>query len=1173
MHKILGNKAPTKKVSANIKYKEQEVRYVATPTRENMVIRKGNEVVGGIYVTVKLIKGLNVRNENIEVFGEWKDFEWLVTKIDQPKDAFILFDNSPKGSSNRVKGFEYDKLEDVGAIQEMSFGEGKRVEDFLYEPVTIKDLEEENNLDWAKEKDYHILTRTDEIQDFISDMSKEKDIVGFDTETTGLLANRTKLDKLVGMSFSYKDHTGVYLPILHERFDNIEMGGNKLIELLRPYLDSHSDIALPLVTHNGGFDWKVLKMFGIELNIEYDTFIRQSLSNITTAKNMGKLKEIVKAVFGYDTVELEDMYKPRTKAEIKQIAKAVASGSIPINDITRRKLETAEEQKDLLDFRFADKEFVRLYGSADADFPRILHKKMDEEWDDSLNYVYNLELETIPVLGEQEYYGVMGRREGFEELHADATIRLDKLKEQIYEEAGEVFNINSSPQKVNILFNKLGCPQKSRYKTKKGNWSTGNAVLEDLEKYKDSKGNQRYPIASYLMEYATVNKLISGFYGKIPKMLVENVLFAQYRQLGTQTGRVSNHSPNLQQTEPTSRKHMIPDSDEFYFLICDYSQVEYRIMAGLAGEKKVVDFFTYDAEADYHIMAYSNMMKIPYEDVTSEERKAGKVLNFGTSYGLEDQSLAMNLYGDDSKFSQVKANQARKDYFDGVPFIRDYFAEKQDFAEAKGYALTMFNRRRDILEFSKDKKYVSEYSRGSGRRKGANHSVQGTAADILKMAMARIRKFFRREGYYEDMVRLVMNIHDEVVIQIHKSINPYYATLIVRRAMEMDFSKYGFPPLYIGAIVGDSWHDGQIDEREAPVYLLDEKCAEVEQALKEGKELPVYDDPRAVWKENIDKYALRVIKEELEKGYKDKDSGEQKEIIEYTDTIKNGRLSNYAYHFGSIAHALILEVIENEPLEVYNNISNVEDYQTERSKLALERIKEVIEDNEVTTLAEAVAYDVVVDESFYFGDHCWTVVDLLINDGVDTVYSRLSDLIREEGYEPIKYDRPVKKEGKDITKEFETVEMYVKKKKIRYNKKLNRIRVYVDNDDVELFKIIDTMLVSVVGLNNFKSDEVSYNFGLVFENGKEYYARSYKLFKKFLPILKKAMENHVKGIGYSGMEKQVLKIGESLLTEASQKGTQDKENMKALDKDYQTRQTSEGQKKMETLRVLKSQSK
>src|SRR5699024_6580580 len=125
-----------------------------------------------------------------------------------------------------------------------------------------------------------------------------------------------------------------------------------------------------------------------------------------------------------------------------------------------------------------------------------------------------------------------------------------------------------------------------------------------------------------------------------------------------------------------------------------------------------------------------------------------------------------------------------------------------------------------------------------------------------------IREFFRDEGYYEDMVRLVMNIHDEVVIQVHKSINPYYATNIVRKAMEMDFSKYGFPPLYIGAIVGYSWFDGQIDELEAPVYMLNEKREEVNKAIEEGKELPSYDDPKKVWQEDIERFSLRTIEEE-----------------------------------------------------------------------------------------------------------------------------------------------------------------------------------------------------------------------------------------------------------------------------------------------------------------------
>src|SRR5699024_170716 len=154
---------------------------------------------------------------------------------------------------------------------------------------------------------------------------------------------------------------------------------------------------------------------------------------------------------------------------------------------------------------------------------------------------------------------------------------------------------------------------KPRYKTKKGNWGTGKDVLEDLAKYKDRDGNQRYPITKYLQRHSKLSKQLSSFYGKLPKLMVDGYIFAQYHQMGTETGRMSNSNPNLQQTEPTSRKYLVPDSDDYYFLICDYSQVEYRIMAGMAKEKKVVDFFKNNAEADYHIMAYSNMMKKTYE--------------------------------------------------------------------------------------------------------------------------------------------------------------------------------------------------------------------------------------------------------------------------------------------------------------------------------------------------------------------------------------------------------------------------------------------------------------------------------------------------------------------------------------------------------------------------------
>src|SRR5699024_3278925 len=431
--------------------------------------------------------------------------------------------------------------------------------------------------------------------------------------TTGLLVNRTKKDKLVGMSFSIEDHTGVYIPIRQERFENIKMGEKKFINLIKPFIHKGSKKAKKLVTHNGGFDWKVLKMYGIELNIVFDTFIRQSLKSIGDSKRIGQLKQIVKYVFGYDTVELEDMYEKRTKTEIKEIAKAVKAGTLTVNEITKRKLETAEKQEDLMDFRFAERDFVELYGPADGDFPRLLHKEMDKEWDHKMDFIYRVEMEQIPVLGEQEYYGVRVNKGSFEKLYEDALERKEELERKIFEEAGEEFNINSTQQKAKIIFDKMGCHKKDRYKTKKGNWGTGKDVLKDLDKYKDKNGDQKYPIAEYLQKYSKVQKLIDSFYGKIPKLVVDGYIFTNYNQMGTGTGRVSNSKPNLQQTEPTSRMAMLPESDDYYFLICDYSQVEYRVMAGMGKEEKVVKFFRDNAEADYHTMAYANMMGKAYE--------------------------------------------------------------------------------------------------------------------------------------------------------------------------------------------------------------------------------------------------------------------------------------------------------------------------------------------------------------------------------------------------------------------------------------------------------------------------------------------------------------------------------------------------------------------------------
>lgn len=1128
MFAILEGETPSKKVSARITLGDLRATYVATKTREIINIYKDEDLKGSIYISLRMIRELGVQSDSVDVYGEWEEFQWLIDGENWPKEVEIEWDEKAIGSANRVKGIEYLKLDDVSTVSSLTADYGQKVEDILYKNIPIERLKEENDLSWAEGKDYRILTEDDEIYEFIEGLDKVDTVVGFDTETTGLHVDKAKHDRLVGIVMSYKDDSGVYFPLLHERFENVKMGQEKLLELLKPYCDRHSPKAKDLVTHNGGFDWRVMKMHGWDLNIVHDTFIKQAIRRVSVAKGVAGLKGIVKHIFGYDVVELDDMYENVTPGVIKEMRSAVERGVITVNNITKRKLLVAEKKNDLLDFRFASREFVELYGPADGDFPRMVLKEMEKDWDHVLDFIYKLEVELIPVLGEQEYYGVRAIREGFEKLGEEARKRLKKLESAIYKEAGTIFNINSHQQKADVLFNRLGLPKKDKYKTKTGNWGTGKDVLKDLGRYRGEDGEPRYPIVGMLREQSKVSKLLDSFYEKLPEMIRDGSIFSSYNQAGAETGRLSSRQPNLQQTESTSRLYMVPDTDEHYFLICDYSQVEYRIMAGLANEKKVVDFFTKDPEADYHILAYANMVGKPYEDVTPEERDTGKVLNFGTTYGLEDASLAMNLYGNDSLFAQKKANQARKEYFEGIPDIRDYFESIRDKAEVEGYAETLFKRRRYIPEFQGDMTRISDYRRGSGRRKAGNHPVQGTAADIMKMAMIRVYNAFKKEGWTEDQARLVMNIHDELVVQIHKSINKWYALKLVREAMEMDLSKHGIPPLYIGANLGYSWADGK-DALEAPVYLMNEKIAEIDELLEKGVELPASEDPRAEWIEEIDTFKMRVIKEEWARGYDDAESGEVLPIKDFLDAMKNPRLVRYSRHFGNMSERVVFEVVERGEQEVYKDIENVKAFKTEICKKILMEVEQEIKEGSIKKYSDVLRRKGLLSKLSYFGQYKWNVFNLVRELGAGEVYRTIGDKINNGELTPIKYEeRPVKK-GEDITEDLETVKDYVRKELVRYDKRRDSIIVTLEHDDMEIMELFERMLVPVTSVNAFKEGEPYVSFIWKMENGEEFVVGGYILFRKFIPTLGRLLVNHVLGVGYKGFVEEIEEVGGTMV--------------------------------------------
>lgn len=925
---LLGYESPNKKIVLEKLDGGYFLRYIAVKTKEILNIYSGEEIVGSIQSRKLVDVPTGEVYRRVYVAGEYENYLGYMG-IGLPKDSppftydeegFVINPFS-KERVDRIKTLDYHEMKEINRATYTEKKYGNSVEDYLYQTRAISDVLEEKGLDikWVSGKKYRILRKDEEILDFLEalDNLPKDEVVGFDIETSGLNVNSSRLDTLVGICMSYEDHTGVYFPLEHIRIPNVDMGKHRFLEFLKPYIDRRSPKALNLVTHNGNFDAKGMLLEDIYLNIVHDTFYMYGLLYIAEAKKMMGLKPMVSMKLGIDVIELSDMYENRTEEEVEALQDAVINHHIAVNEITEAKLRTNEKWKDTLryDFRFASEEFVEIYGGADGDFPRLMYKQLLAEWDDTLDQVYQIEIGVIPAVAEQEFYGVKAESKNFEKLYAEAQVKLEKLEQEIYQLAGKKFNIGSPKQKQQVIFEEMGCPILPRFRTRTG-VSTNAETLNTLAGYKNEDGTQKYPIIPLIQQYTKISTLIKNFYGKLPNLIRADHLYPTYMQLGTETGRFSCSKPNLQQTEKTSRKYMTVDSEDYYFLVCDYSQVEYRLMAGLSGEKKVVDFFSENPEADYHIMAVSNMMGIPYEDVTSELRKLGKVLNFGTTYGLGDEQLALKLTGNTTELHQMKARQARKDYFDGIPILRDYFEAERDKAQERKYAVTKFGRKRYISDFvSYNNQPIPQHRIESGRRKAGNMPVQGTAADIQKMALTRIYHGFKDLGFYEDKARIVMNIHDEIVMQIHKSLNPWYALKIMREAMEMDFSDEGFPPLYVGGNVGYTWLDGKEDDLEAPVLLMDEKIAEVDEFLAKGnsyEDLPYIEDPKQMWLEEIHQYALRQVEYEQKKnGYTQMDA-----------MLKNGRLVKYASRFKNFG-LVIKTVYEQGWEETYKRLDEI----------------------------------------------------------------------------------------------------------------------------------------------------------------------------------------------------------------------------------------------------------
>ncbi|MEP1448378.1 MAG: DNA polymerase I [Paraglaciecola sp.] len=595
-----------------------------------------------------------------------------------------------------------------------------------------------------------ILTQSD--FDLWLEKLKSAEMFAFDTETTSL----NYMDaELVGVSFSVSVGEAAYVPVAHDYLDAPEqLDRNQVLNALRPLLENP---AIKKVGQHLKYDKNVLANYNINLQgIAYDTMLESYvLNSVATRHDMDSLAEFY---LGKSTIHFEDIAGKGAK-------------QLTFNQIEVKKAAP--------------------YAAEDADITLQLHnvlwQKLSSE-EDLVSVFEEIELPLSPVLAKMEQFGVLIDSQKLAQQSQDLASRILELEKEVHELAGEEFNLGSPKQLQEILYKKMDLPVLK--KTPKGAPSTAEEVLQELA--------INYPLPKLLMEYRGLSKLKNTYTDKLPKMINARTgrVHTSYHQAIAATGRLSSTDPNLQnipiRTEEGRRvRQAFIARDGYTIVAADYSQIELRIMAHLSGDKGLLNAFA--TGQDIHTATASEVFDTPIEDVTTEQRRNAKAINFGLIYGMSAFGLSKQL-----NIPRHDAQKYMDLYFERYPMVLTYMEDTRQIAKEKGYVSTVFGRRL----------YLPEINASNGmRRKGAeraaiNAPMQGTAADIIKKAMLVVDQWIETLPY--DEVRMIMQVHDELIFEIKQQKLAEYQNKIIslmEQAVQLDV------PLIVAAGVGDNWDE------------------------------------------------------------------------------------------------------------------------------------------------------------------------------------------------------------------------------------------------------------------------------------------------------------------------------------------------------------------------------
>ena len=762
-------------------YNQQMSDEFSAVRKVDIIEVKTKEKIGHIEYNMGLITYLECKNKFCQIYLETvsdEKFTEAIFKELKEKDKFGRKLYSTPISiigfklSEEVLGFHY--VPEVAKEIPQGFGMFESIEEVIQ-------AHPDKNTAWILDQDYHIVT-DDNLEEVIQMFNEWEKPIAYDTETSGLNINfksRTnEADQLVGVVLSRKPGEGYYFPLQHKLFANLCNGDHFYFmdKYMRSILENKK-----IICHNLKFDWKVAYIYDINVNCFYDTMLALGVTKRYEDETyeLG-LKALTKNIFGRDSFELSDF---------------VMGGSFGDSEVA---------------FWDLPYELVRQYAPADTDNTYALYEFIEkqhilEKYD--AYKIFEMEITFAKAVAYSEFFGYHIDVENIPELQEKIVGEMNRCMKEMFAIAGQEFNPNSPAQLSDIMYNKLGV-EKLGEKA-----STDKETLKTLASRTNPDGSPKYPFVKLIKTYRDNESIYKNFLKRLPEFATQDgYIFPDVLQIGTNTGRVSVKNPNYQGYNDIVKHYVVPRRDFIHF-DCDFAQIEQRVLVSYSSimfndfESLALLKDFDDPDMDYHQYQAARMFNVPYAAVTKSMRQQSKGINFGLPYGMGDESLGTRIFGERNAENTKKAADLRKKFFAGQELIEDFFEKVRSEGVRDGFTRTQLGRRRYY--------HKGVFSTAEIRRQAGNHCIQGTAADIYKTAVNNMFNRICEEGW---LGKVLINgfIHDEMLIEVHKSINPYYFFKVWRDEFEVRPANYC--RLYAGAGVGYCWYDAKKLDL-APLYI------------------------------------------------------------------------------------------------------------------------------------------------------------------------------------------------------------------------------------------------------------------------------------------------------------------------------------------------------------------